>query len=95
MWCGVCTGVIFGCVCVLCLVVPDGFMTDFIVIDIIYYFLIAYNVWLYIYAFRRILLFLYVVECQFALYLLVLCRLWYYDRIFIYAEFYHCTWSHV
>ena len=40
---------------------------DFIVIDIIYYFLIAYNVWLYIYVFRRILLFLYVVECRFCL----------------------------
>ena len=40
---------------------------DFIVIDIIYYFLIAYNVWLYIYVFRRILLFLYVVECWFSL----------------------------
>ena len=40
---------------------------DFIVIDVIYYFLIAYNVWLYIYVFRRILLFLYVVECWFSL----------------------------
>ena len=46
---------------------PDGFMPDFIVIDVIYYFLIAYNVWLYIYVFRRILLFLYVVECRFCL----------------------------
>ena len=46
---------------------PDGFMPDFIVIDVIYYFLIAYNVWLYIYVFRRILLFLYVVECWFSL----------------------------
>ena len=46
---------------------PDGFMPDFIVIDVIYYFLIAYNVWLYIYVFRRILLFLYVVECRFYL----------------------------
>ena len=46
---------------------PDGFMSDFIVIDVIYYFLIAYNVWLYIYVFRRILLFLYVVECRFCL----------------------------
>ena len=42
-------------------------MPDFIVIDVIYYFLIAYNVWLYIYVFRRILLFLYVVECRFCL----------------------------
>ena len=40
---------------------------DFIVIDVAYYFLIAYNVWLYIYVFRRILLFLYVVECRFCL----------------------------
>lgn len=46
---------------------PDGFMPDFIVIDVIYYFLIAYNVWLYIYVFRRILLFLYAVECRFCL----------------------------
>lgn len=46
---------------------PDGFMPDFIVIDVIYYFLIAYNVWLYVYAFRRILLFSYVVECRFCL----------------------------
>ena len=49
---------------------PDGFMPDFIVIDVIYYFLIAYNVWLYIYVFRRILLFLYVVECRFCLVLI-------------------------
>ena len=40
---------------------------DFIVIDVIYYFLVAYNVWLYVYVFRRILLFLYVVECRFYL----------------------------
>lgn len=40
---------------------------DFIVIDITYYFLIAYNVWLYVYVFRRILLFSYVVECRFYL----------------------------
>ena len=40
---------------------------DFIVIDVIYYFLVDYNVWLYIYVFRRILLFLYVVECRFCL----------------------------
>lgn len=40
---------------------------DFIVIDVIYYFLVAYNVWLYVYVFRRILLFLYVVECRFCL----------------------------
>lgn len=53
--------------CASCLVCPDGFMPDFIVIDVIYYFLIAYNVWLYIYVFRRILLFLYVVECWFSL----------------------------
>ena len=65
--CMVWPGGIFGCVRVLCLVVPDGFIPDFIVIDVIYYFLIAYNVWLYIYVFRRILLFLYVVECRFYL----------------------------
>ena len=29
--------------------------------------MIAYNVWLYIYVFRRILLFLYVIECRFFL----------------------------
>lgn len=46
---------------------PDDFIPDFIVIDVIYYFLIAYNVWLYVYTFRRILLFLYVVECRFSL----------------------------
>lgn len=40
---------------------------DFIVIDVIYYFLVAYNVLLYVYVFRRILLFLYVVECWFSL----------------------------
>ena len=43
------------------------FVHGFIVIDVIYYFFIAYNVWLYIYVFRRILLFLYVVECWFSL----------------------------
>lgn len=57
--------------CASCLVMSrwfyDGFMPDFIVIDVIYYFFIAYNVWLYIYVFRRILLFLYVVECWFSL----------------------------
>ena len=40
---------------------------DFIVIDVIYYFLVAYNVLLYVYVFRRILLFLYVIECRFCL----------------------------
>lgn len=40
---------------------------DFIVIDVAYYFLVDYNVWLYVYVFRRILLFLYVVECRFCL----------------------------
>ena len=65
-------GVSGGCDLVCCCahpvwLCPDGFMPDFIVIDVIYYFLIAYNVWLYIYVFRRILLFLYVVECWFSL----------------------------
>ena len=54
--------ILFGYVQVI-LLRPDRF----IVIDVIYYFLIAYNVWLYIYVFRRILLFLYVVECRFFL----------------------------
>ena len=63
---------IWGCDLVCCCahpvwLCPDGFMPDFIVIDVIYYFLIAYNVWLYIYVFRRILLFLYVVECRFCI----------------------------
>ena len=65
VWCGL-VGflVVYASSVWLC---PDGFMPDFIVIDVIYYFLIAYNVWLYIYVFRRILLFLYVVECWFSL----------------------------
>lgn len=66
---------VWGCDLVCCCASPVWFIQvilwwlcpDFIVIDVAYYFLIDYNVWLYIYVFRRILLFLYVVECWFSL----------------------------